>query len=306
GAPFARDWVVRGTPRLDGGALVEHVEVHGGPAFLVVSRGACEPTVLPIHALPGFIERHRTTILRASIPSCAASRADMIVVPAGSFVYGGLGDPPSAYLAKWPALHAERLPDLAAFSIDRTEVTNAAYRVFSSIAFTGIRHPEVPRSRELEHSSEPKKPIMYVSWHEARAFCGFHGKRLPTTEQWVKSLRGGLQLADGTPNPHPRRNFPWGTVVDPQRANVIGGGGPRAVGTTAGDVSPYGIVDLGGNVSEWTATKTNYDGANAIRIMRGGNWDDTSPEALVDYLAIENPRPERDRSFMIGFRCVSE
>ncbi len=305
GEPYARDWVTRGTPRVEAGAIVEDVEAHGGRAYLVVSRGACAPSVIPIRALPGFIERDRVAVLRVPVPTCAASRTDMIQIPAGPFIYGGLGEPPSAELAKYPAVNGERSVTLPAFTIGRTEVTNARYRVFSTMPFTGITHPHDPHSRALTRAGEPGRPIMFVSWHEARAFCRYHGTDLPTTEQWVKTLRGGLQLADGSANPMPRRNLPWGSPREPVPANLIGGGGPMDAGSNAGDVSPYGVLDLAGNLSEWTATP--YDEKRpGIRILRGGNWDETPPSALVDYLAIENPRPELTRSFALGFRCAAE
>ena len=120
-------------------------------------------------------------------------------------------------------------------------------------------------------------------------------------------MRGGLTLPDGSPNPVPDRNLPWGTAST-TLANVrdTGGRHPVEVGSWPGDVSPLGVLDLAGNVQEWTDTMPSDPGAPAagFRYTRGGNWDDTVASALVDYMAIENPRPVGTRSFAIGIRCV--
>ncbi|MBA3817767.1 MAG: SUMF1/EgtB/PvdO family nonheme iron enzyme, partial [Deltaproteobacteria bacterium] len=305
GRPYEPSWLVRGTARVEGAALVEPLEVHGGRAFLVVARSGCEPSVVPLRKLPGVVDRERPATLNVRVPTCAASRADMIEIPDGEFIYGGVGEPASAAIAASdnPRITAERRVDLPAFRIDRFEVSHASYAVLTGLGMTGIAHAETPRTPHLELGREPRKPASFIDWYEARAFCRFHGKQLPTSWQWVKAMRGGLQLADGSPNPRPRRNLPWGEPQDPVPANIgtVGPGRTVDVGTSPGDVSPYGVHDLAGNVVEWTESK-HLD--SEMRVIRGGDWDYTTPALLVDYLAIENPRHDRWRHYNTGFRCV--
>jgi formylglycine-generating enzyme required for sulfatase activity len=76
------------------------------------------------------------------------------------------------------------------------------------------------------------------------------------------------------------------------------------VGAFPDDVSSYGVLDLAGNVSEWTLN-VSIDGNSAFRVVRGGNWDETDSATLVDFMPIPNSRPLNGSSFAIGFRCVT-
>ena len=290
GPRVAGDLVIRGTPGLEHGALVEHVEAHGGPAFLVIRRRGCSPTTVPLRQLPGYARReHEEKVLHVLVPSCAASRADTIAIPAGPFIFGGVGEPPSQLLTRQPEFATERTIELPSFRIDRTEVTNAAFAVFASMsAVTGIAMPSYFGSTGTSRAREPRKPVTGIDWFEARAYCRFLGKELPSSEQWVKALRGGVRLLDGSENPVPRRNLPWGGAPIPGAVRINDGGelGAVDVGSSPRDVSPYGVVDLAGNVEEWTDTADR----GSARITHGGNWSETTPATLVDFMALENPR----------------
>jgi formylglycine-generating enzyme required for sulfatase activity len=305
GAALTGDEVVRGTPRIEGGAVVEHAEVRGGDASLVVRRGPCPPSVIPLHDLPGYARRDHELALRVAVPTCRATLAGTIEIPAGPFIYGGPGEPPSQVVASdpEPGGRAERQLSLPAFRIDRTEVSNAAFAVFAAMApFTRIGLPRYPGTPVLAHAGEPRKPVTGIHWHAARAYCRFLGKQLPSSAQWVKAMRGGEQLADGTPNPMPRRNLPWG-VGDPYaQARLQSALGVADVGTHPGDASPYGVLDLAGNVQEWTDTRG--DGGDGVRIVRGGGVLPQDDGAIIDYMAIENPRMETQALFNIGMRCA--
>ena len=113
------------------------------------------------------------------------------------------------------------------------------------------------------------------------------------------------QLASGS-NPIPRRNYPWGTELELSNASISSKAGPSDVGSHPKDVSPYGVLDLAGSVTEWTDSPSDLDQpANGLRVARGGSWSDTKTlEELVDFIATENPRPERTRNFGTGMRCV--
>ncbi|MDQ3336823.1 MAG: SUMF1/EgtB/PvdO family nonheme iron enzyme [Myxococcota bacterium] len=305
------DPVVHSERRFVDNAVLEAVEARGGRAFVVVTRGPCSPSVIPIKQLPGYTSREDAPVrIALAVPTCAATRAGMIDIAAGPFIYGGVGEPPSPYLQspEMSEYAREDTRNQPAFLIDRTEVTNAAFTVFSKMsAITGHAHPDYPVTKELGLAGGPEMPVSNIDWNDARAFCRFLGKELPSSEQWVRALRGGRSLRDGSQNPWPRRNFPWGLA--PQQddaANVKRPrtSGPARVGSFPADVSPDGVADLAGNVSEWTSSRPPK-GGDGMRMMRGGNYGETDAKALVDFMAIENLRPIVERTFTMGVRCAA-
>jgi formylglycine-generating enzyme required for sulfatase activity len=171
----------------------------------------------------------------------------------------------------------------------------------------------------------PSYPRADIDWFDARAYCRFLGKDLPTSLQWQKALRGGLQLPDG-PNPAPRRNTPWASprphawelarivpdaalpAAGPAFGQAADGRRPAPTGSYPDDRSPYGALDLAGNVQEWTLDPEpdteHMPLRQRPRITRGGNWFDTSAAALDDYMAIQNPRSPRARLPFLGARCA--
>jgi formylglycine-generating enzyme required for sulfatase activity len=142
-----------------------------------------------------------------------------------------------------------------------------------------------------------------MNWAEMRAYCRYLGKQLPTSEQWERSLRGGLTLPDGHPNPMPRRSLPWGAPRQdvPAKLDGIGDDGAAAVGTYPDDRSPEGILDLAGNVMEWT---TNTAESAEFRYVRGGGWAESNPDNMLEYIGAPNQRSASTRAFNLGFRCA--
>ena len=313
GPRVADDDVVRGEPRVEGASVMEHVEARGGRAYLWISRGSCTPSIVPLADLPGYAKRERQEpVLHVRVPTCAASLVDSVAIPAGPFLYGGVGEPRSKALEDAPTAraHTEQQITLGDYRIDRTEVSNAAFATFMSMAeITGFVPQSYPSSLELENAGEPKKPVTGIDWHMARAYCRYLGKDLPTAEQWVKAMRGGLTLPDGTPNPQPRRNLPWGIDEDwLERAQLYGGEGALSttadVGTHPRDVSPYGVLDLVGNAQEWTASRAPGS-SPGVRQVRGGCIAKWCLDNLIDVMAVENPRPESSTGqFELGLRCA--
>jgi formylglycine-generating enzyme required for sulfatase activity len=310
GDQHPEDDLVRGTPRVDGHALVEHVEARGGHAYLLITRGPCAPTVVPLIDLPGYAKRERQEpVLHVPVPTCAATRSDTLAIPAGLFIYGGIGDPPSVMLQQdlTAGARVEQRIVLPEYRIDRTEVTNGAFAMFASMArATGVAPASYPTSLELKDAGDTRKPVTGLDWHTAHAYCRYLGKELPSAHQWVKAMRGGLVLPDGTPNPMPTRNLPWGKDGDPQqRAQLYGSDGDLTttaeVGTHPGDVSPYGVLDLTGNAQEWTDTRSGP----GFRQVRGGCVATDCRDGLIENMAIENPRRESSGgSYELGLRCA--
>jgi eukaryotic-like serine/threonine-protein kinase len=127
------------------------------------------------------------------------------------------------------------------------------------------------------------------------------GKVLPSVNQWLKVLRGGLSLPEG-PNPDPTRKTPWPTNESIYPANIDAEDAfsdLAPVGSFSEDKSPYGPVDLAGNVSEWTRDDVELQSMQGLRYVVGSNWD--TPRQNVSW---RNMRPARFLDFGIGIRCV--
>jgi len=212
---------------------------------------------------------------------------DRITITAGPFTQGGTrGDEDER-----PA----RSKTLPAFAIDRTEVTRAAYE-----RCVAARRCKAPRGAAAAvPPGDLQQPVTGVSWKEAQAYCKFAGGRLPTEAEWEKAARG----ADG-------REYPWGNEPLCDKANWgnfegegpcagMNPGRPVAVGQYPSGASPYGVLDLGGNVWEWVADR--YDEDPARRVVRGGSCCSyfVGPRA-----ANRNAWDPEHRDFDLGFRCV--
>src|SRR5207247_138126 len=131
---------------------------------------------------------------------------------------------------------------LSSYWIDKYEVTNAQYRLCVQ---SGVCLP--PKDRQIFDNAElAQYPVTNVTWAQARTFCQWRGRRLPTEAEWEKAARG----TDG-------RRYPWGNSEEVIKIRVRNGdlkpgaNGTEPVGRQASTVSPYGVFDLIGSVSQW-------------------------------------------------------
>lgn len=221
---------------------------------------------------------------------------DMAEIPGGVFVMGSDADDPEDA----PSHEA----DLPAFEIDRFEVTNLDFAAFADATgyVTYAEDHSVANWRDEWGIGQDNHPVVMVTWDDARAYCEWLGKRLPTEAEWETAARGD----DG-------RRFPWGNDWDPNRANVKERGlrGTSAVGSFGDGASPFGVEDMVGNVWEWTAdwyqaypgntTADPYYGEQ-FRVTRGGGWFDEEPQATAFNRNAADPGKTANDD--LGFRCA--
>jgi formylglycine-generating enzyme required for sulfatase activity len=186
-----------------------------------------------------------------------------------------------------------------ALRIDRVEVTNARYGV--CVEAGACSAPAAGSA--FGDATKADHPVSIVSWEQASAYCRWVGKRLPTEAEWEMAARG----VDG-------RRYPWGSSYDPGRTNAGYTAGTAAVGQYAGGASPYGVLDMAGNVWEWTSSLYRpypYDPndgredplARGARVNRGGSWYYDPWYVRTTYRATANHIYRRIGD--LGFRCAS-
>ena len=240
------------------------------------------------------------------MPTCRATAAGMVEIPAGPFVYGGPGEPRT----KFPDyLEPERTVDLEAFAIDRTEVSNLAFKPFAALeALSGYAAPNYPTEGRLARSGDPGMPVTSIDIFTAEAFCRFMGKRLPGDHEWTKVARGGLDL-NGAANPAPRRLFPWGKKFDSRCVNADGEQDGvdwlSPSDSFSCGASPYGVLHLAGNVAEWISPEGQTDQESLLRVIRGGNTMSLLNDEHTTTV-FRNAREGRYFDFVIGVRCVAD
>lgn len=235
----------------------------------------------------------------------------LLYVPAGEFIRGNDN---SRENDEKPALPIY----LDAFWIDKTEITNAMYR---RCVEAGQCKTPVPRSSETRNSYYANRqfnnfPVINVSWDDAYAYCAWAGRRLPTEAEWEKA-------ASWDEMNQQKLTYPWGgdNSISCSLANYNGHtagceNDTTQVGSYESGASPYGVLDMAGNVWEWVYD--NYDPgfyddpgtdlnpqrtiANSdYRVVRGGSWSDS---ADILHAANRFRVDENTQQNNLGFRCV--
>lgn len=289
------------------GRLVAQKIPHGRYRLLVEAEGY-HPVSMPVH-LDRLDEQHHRLRLwpEDEIPE------DFAVVPSGEYVAG----PPDDF-----DVGADRVY-LDEFAIKQTPVTCGEYLEFlNDLAGEDVEKAKshAPRTNEDAESyfplvdgrfvlpeSDPEGdswnpdwPIFIVNYHDAVAYARWRSERdgrtylLPSSAQWEKAARG----LDG-------RIYPWGLDFDPSfchmRDSAEGKPMPAAVGSYGADISPYGVVDMAGNICEWTRTPAEH--TSETMILRGGAFNSV---ALTCRLHWYQNSPASFRFAHYGFRLVME
>ena len=266
----------------------------------------------------------------AAAPLSLAADARMILIPAGKYIAGSTpeeratayddyqrsaGHDAAREHAWFEREEGRRMATLPAFRIDFMPVTQVQYAEFvaagqapppaideaawtaqgfaqdyeTQVARYVWRDGRAPSGRE-EH------PVVLVTWDEARRYCEWRGRergeprRLPTREEYEKAARGEAGLV-----------YPWGNVFEADRLNsaAAGPGDTTPVGTYPAGASPHGVLDLAGNVFQWTSTRL----PDGKRVVKGSAWED---HPGVGRGASFHGRPPGARHAIVGFRCAAD
>lgn len=231
---------------------------------------------------------------------------NQVYIPSGNFLMGSTDDFSEAELQEKP----QHTVFLDGFWMDQTEVTQGMYkRCIASGTCPDVVH-DLEQNPNYTKSEYDNHPVIYVTWDQAKTYCERVGRRLPTEAEWEKAARG---TADG-------RLYPWGDLPPDGNMALFGYAlnGTRPVGSYPSGASPYGILDMIGNVREWvfdiysetyyrTSPDRNPPGSEETaelyeRVLRGASYKDavhyTHLSMRFHHLA-NSPGENR------GFRCAS-
>ena len=224
--------------------------------------------------------------LNAAFPS--------VVVPEGEFNAGAV--PQDTHAQKKETAHTA---STVSYAIDVTPVTNARYAAF---LYT-TRAESAPDYFDNPDYNQGKQPVVAVSYSDAEAYAAWLSEqtgatyRLPTEEEWEKVARAGADVV-----------YPWGdeNPTDGKRANYKGNGRfskTSPVGSFENGNNAWGLVDMAGNVAEWTSSSHGIEGETNLRTVKGGSWMDGPTELRIsNFRNINSKNGYAD----VGFRLVKE
>jgi formylglycine-generating enzyme required for sulfatase activity len=248
----------------------------------------------------GSLVRTASSGAPSAPPTNPNDEVELIYIAAGKFTMGHKGS--------YDTL-PEHPMNLPAFFIDQYEVTNKRYKRFIDATNYKVPWSQDPAvaayiwdwQKRMYPQGKGDDPVVLVNWEDAKTFCAWAGKSLPTEAQWEKAARG----TNG-------KFYPWGNTWEEKKANTSESGLKQTapVGSFKDDASEYGVNDLAGNISEWVEDwfapypenpMTNYEERNKYKILRGGSWDYGHSIANGYHRQYALPQSQMTA---IGFRCV--
>jgi len=237
----------------------------------------------------------------------------MVLIPAGEFYMGSDDIDSSGKSQEFGFNEPWYLPEqpkhkvfLNAYYIDITEVTNGAFKDWlrKSGKYTAEQIETIAQRLKM---GADEYPVNTVTWTKAQEYCYANGKRLPSEAEWEKAARG----VDA-------REYPWGNEW---HADYLNAGQNEAnlaaVGSFPKGASPYGVLDMAGNVMEWTADWYEaYPGSRYVspnyghqrKVVRGGGWGGIGHYVIPHYFRAAyrfNFAPDNAYND-VGFRCVKD
>lgn len=230
-------------------------------------------------------------------------QAEMVLILSGEFTMGSDANTDPYF---WGAEGPAHVILLDSFYIYRTEVTNAMYQacVDAKACPKPAQVFSATRDDYFQNPQYAKYPVIYVSWVGALSYCQWADAKLPTEAQWEKAARG----TDG-------RLFPWGDNTPVFSLANFNSQDTAVTGNYPQGVSPYGVLDLAGNVLEWVNDRFQSDyysispyenpigpAGTDRRVIRGGAWhhSDISALRVVARASLRESYTGND----VGFRCV--
>jgi formylglycine-generating enzyme required for sulfatase activity len=227
----------------------------------------------------------------------------LIRIPRGTFDMGSADSDTDATSDEKP-VHTVTLDT---FLMDQTEVTNAQYAKCVADGACLLPGSKASRSRDsyFDNSDYANYPVINVTWFDAQNYCKWAGRRMPTEAEWEYAARG----TDG-------RLYPWGNdAPSSDLANFDSNeGDTTAVTNYPSGASSFGVLDMAGNVAEWTADwydpgyyakspDTNPTGPSTgtVGVVRGGAWD-SAPDRVR--AAARDSSGPTNASDTVGFRCA--
>lgn len=279
---------------------------HSMLAFLLLT--SCSGGPGP--AAEGVAEQEQNTAPEESPSGPSVDlQVEMLDVPAGLFLFGITEDRFQAFVRSYN-VHYKGIEDalrpnfvipqqslmVPAFRMDMFEVTNEQYLEF----ITSTRYTPISSENYLKAWNTPTSfpdwaapfPVVWVSQEDAAAYCQWQGKRLPTEQEWEKAARG----VDG-------RMYPWGNDFPDTEVTNCNRTQLEPVGNRPGDLSPFGIYDMGGNASELTAS-TQERGSTTRIVVKGGSYK-AAPNQVTTFIRGLNLELG-GRAEEVGFRCIAE
>ncbi len=259
------------------------------------------PTALPASpTVPPTLAPTETPALQVGDTAEASTDGALLVfIPAGPFRIGSDDQDPVGQSNEKPSV----IVTLKDYWIDQTEVTNLQY-----LDCVDLGPCTEPNSDHFGDPDYADHPVVGVDWVQAGQYCEWAGRRLPTEAEWEKAARGPEGLI-----------WPWGNQApDDTRANFTGKATQPVGSYPKGAGRAYGVLDMAGNVWEWTSAWYVADiyktmpledppspttGPNNLRVLRGGSWGTTQVSIRAANRSRNAPTAQEET---IGFRCAAD